>query len=216
METTRSSWSRHSDLTEEKVFEHNMRTAVLDDTSSPYYKGLLYQEKLASSPERESQANTNTSGGSLSSIISLFQNWSCHMPKGNYKDESFHPFSGGVGSRKASMSLMKAAGKGMLVVEAKKEEKSVLKYKTSRNTGKSHLNSVEKKSMTERVPLPHVARAPSTILMEVNREATVTDGAIFEKWNKVRYAWADKYRPAALENFICNRNKAFMLQTIVV
>lgn len=215
METTRSSWSRHSELTEERVLEHNIRTDVLQDTSSPYYRGLLYREKLSPSPERESQANTNISGGSFSSIGSLFQNWSCRISKGNDEDDFCHSFSGHAGARKASMSLPNSNGKGTQVVKAKKEAKSVLQYRTPRNS-ETGLNLGEKKSTAERVLLPRVARVPSTILMEVNREATMTDVEIFEKWNRVRYVWGDKYRPQALENFICNKNKASALRTIAV
>lgn len=211
METARSTWSRHSNLTKEKILEHNMRTAVLEDTSSPYYKGLLYSEKQAPSPKRESHANTNTSGGSLSSIISLFQILSCGMSRGSDEYDSSHPYTGGA--RKAPT---KDTGKDMLIIGPKKEEKTVLQYRTSKNSGKSGINLVEKKSITERVPPPKRAQAPSTIMMEIKSEAGVTDSEIFENWNKVRYALADKYRPEALEDFICNRNKASMLRTIVV
>ncbi|CAM8917471.1 unnamed protein product [Rhodiola kirilowii] len=207
METTGSSWARHSELTEERVLEHNMRTAMLEDTSSPYYKGLLYRQKLTPSPERESHANTNISRGSLSSIITLFQNWSRRTSKGNDEHDSSRQISADAGVSKAAMSLIKGRREGRLVDKVKDD-------RILRNSTKSELNLLEKKPVRERVLQPQVARTPQS-LMEDDREAIVFDNQIFEKWNKVKYMWADKYRPESLENFICNKNKASALRSIV-
>uniref|UniRef100_A0A7N0V8M3 Replication factor C subunit 3 n=1 Tax=Kalanchoe fedtschenkoi TaxID=63787 RepID=A0A7N0V8M3_KALFE len=216
METTRSPWSRHSDLTEERVLEHNMRTAVLEDTSSPYYKGLLYQQKLVPSPDRGSHTNTNNSFRSFSSIMTVIHNWSCRISKGNDNEDDVPNRQNIAGStvKKEVMSLKRGSGEGRLADEVNKAEKSDVQGRILRKSGENSRNMVKEKPLRERILQPQLARTTSPTWMDDDRDAVVIDNEIFENWNKVKYVWADKYRPGALKDFICNKCKASTLRNI--
>ncbi|XP_050156560.1 replication factor C subunit 3-like [Malus sylvestris] len=85
-------------------------------------------------------------------------------------------------------------------------EISLLESKERKEVGRSSNESNKKKPLRERVRTGAATAAASATPR--NDQIKVT--SVAEK----EYAWADKYQPLCLEDFICNRDKAIQLQAL--
>lgn len=212
---------KESDLTEESLHEHNKLHGIYshklrlnnfigdDDVDekynkcSPYYKGLtdstlrINREKNVSgadSPGRESQTTTvfSTSSSSVSILFGKVQElgsscFTCTRP-------------GVLQPVKATnLSLPVPCSNTTSVKDTKPEKKEV----------DDHPPDVQlvfkEKPLRERVrePSAEPPTVPKTVVEK--KEAEVNQKFIF----------ADKYRPKALKDFICNRSEALRVQDLV-
>lgn len=228
-------YSRHSDLTEESLGEHNKLHGVLpqkahiinyitsvderNNKCSPYYKGLtdftlsLNREKNTSgadSPGRESHTTSvfTSSSSSISTLFVKVQEFgtSCFTGRRMGKRDP----SPAAAVTKLSSSFTKAA----TPVEMKSEEKGA----ASDPPGEAQFVDHKEKPLRERVSEPSAPAPPIPTILPATktfvRNEKKTDGADVYKVNQ-KYIMADKYRPVALKDFLCNRSEAIRLQALV-
>ncbi|KAF8380707.1 hypothetical protein HHK36_028197 [Tetracentron sinense] len=187
----RKSGSKHSDLTEASLDEFNRRNAVADDkknsSRSPYYKGLtdstLYisrQRNSQTSPERESHGTAVTSS-SISTVFSKIQEWGTSCFKSR-RDSA----------RNSSSSKTKFIDKDVDL--EKKDIVSLIESSAS-------IQEPLRERVSEAVaPSPVVAKR----VIFVEKVAKPMEAKPIER----EFFWSDRYRPKALKDFICNRDKA--------
>lgn len=70
----------------------------------------------------------------------------------------------------------------------------------------------EEKPLRERASSPVTNR---TVDLELEKDAYDNNIRASHSHNIERFTWANRYRPAALQDFICNRDKALELQALV-
>jgi replication factor C subunit 3/5 len=201
--------SRHnSDLTEDNLEAHNRRIDILNQNysnSSPYYTGVFTNPPLklahpGSSPRPKSHATTVSTSSSLSSFLDKVREFgSCFSPKkgnsSNNKPASYATISSSL-SRIPKASLYKE----MNIEEKKKISEKALLIE-------------EGKPLRERVPEP---TPTPTLALPSNEDQVINEKDMNEKVNEMsEFVWANKYRPKALEDFICNRDKAIELRSLV-
>ncbi|PPS11265.1 hypothetical protein GOBAR_AA09391 [Gossypium barbadense] len=223
-----ASVSRESDLTEESLHEHNKLHGIYShkfrlnnfigdeevdekyNKCSPYYKGLtdstlrINREKNVSgadSPGRESQTTTvfSTSSSSLSILFGKVQElgsscFTCTRTGDYYKDpdvlkpvKATNPSLPVPCSNTTSMKDIKP--------EIKEAEDNPLDVQLV----------FKEKPLRERVREPSAAPPTVTKTVVEKKEAEVNQ----------KFILADKYRPKALKDFICNRSEALRVQDLV-
>ncbi|XWS59327.1 hypothetical protein CRYUN_Cryun08bG0112300 [Craigia yunnanensis] len=228
--------SKHSDLTEESLDAHNKLHDLLshkahisnyitgsvdgrNDNCSPYYKGLtdstlsINREKNMSgvdSPGRESRTTTvfTSTSSSLSSLFDKVQEFgsSCFTcRKTGNKDSSPAAVPKSVKEISSSSICIKAI--------SPKDMKS--EKKEAGDPPDAQLVDKEK-PLRERVSEPSAPPAPTillakTVVVNVNDEQR--EANIYKENQK--FILADKYRPKALKDFICNRSEATRLLALV-
>ncbi|XP_040951549.1 replication factor C subunit 3 [Gossypium hirsutum] len=219
---------KESDLTEESLHEHNKLHGIYShkfrlnnfigdeevdekyNKCSPYYKGLtdstlrINREKNVSgadSPGRESQTTTvfSTSSSSLSILFGKVQElgsscFTCTRTGDYYKDpdvlkpvKATNPSLPVPCSNTTSMKDIKP--------EIKEAEDNPLDVQLV----------FKEKPLRERVREPSAAPPTVTKTVVEKKEAEVNQ----------KFILADKYRPKALKDFICNRSEALRVQDLV-
>ncbi|GMJ13981.1 hypothetical protein HRI_005067300 [Hibiscus trionum] len=222
---------KESDLTEESLGAHNEFHGILankvhvsnfiagvnderNNKCSPYYKGLtdstlsINREKNVSgvdnSPGRESQATTAAnSSSSFSSLIGKVHElgsscFTCTTAAAHYKDSSVP--ADVLKSVKATPTRNKTTIR--------------LEKKEADNPPDVQL-IVEEKPLRERVLEPSavpVVTAPA--ILPAAKTVVEKKDADVDKVHQ-KYTLADKYRPKALKDFICNKSEAIRLQALV-
>ncbi|CBI38070.3 unnamed protein product, partial [Vitis vinifera] len=202
--------SRHSDLTEESLEAYNRRNEF---SPSPYYRGLtdssLYisRQRAPSSPGRESHATTVATSSSISTLIIKVQKWTttCFTSKSGRGEED-DVKKPRVEAKPAASSSSSSKSRGTVLTVMKEESCSL-------GISNDVVSVNPEKPLRERVsevevPAPIISR--KKVVFAENGE-TVSD----EKGKNKDFTWADKYRPKALSDFICNRDKAVQLQDLV-
>uniref|UniRef100_A0A2N9F8F7 Uncharacterized protein n=1 Tax=Fagus sylvatica TaxID=28930 RepID=A0A2N9F8F7_FAGSY len=153
-----------------------------------------------SSPRPKSHATTVSTSSSLSSFLDKVREFgSCFSPKkgnsSNNKPASYATISSSL-SRIPKASLYKE----MNIEEKKKISEKALLIE-------------EGKPLRERVPEP---TPTPTLALPSNEDQVINEKDMNEKVNEMsEFVWANKYRPKALEDFICNRDKAIELRSLV-
>ncbi|XVF13753.1 hypothetical protein REPUB_Repub08aG0234800 [Reevesia pubescens] len=225
--------STHSDLTEESLDAHNKLHGILshrahisnfissvderNDKCSPYYKGLtdstlsINREKNMAgvdSPGRESHTTTvfTTTSSSLSTLFIKVQEfgYSCFVSRkpGN-KDPSPAAVTKPVKETSSSSRFAKAT--------SPKE----MKWEKKEATDPPEAQLVDKeKPLRERVSEPSAPAAPTVLPVKIVVDNDEKKEANVYKVNQ-KFILADKYRPKALKDFICNRSEATRLHALV-
>ncbi|KAI3681407.1 hypothetical protein L6452_36202 [Arctium lappa] len=163
------------------------------NSPSPYYKGLLYTEPpppAPTSPDRESQASTYASSSSRSSFSLKMQEWSASCFSFKIKDEK-------------APTMIKVYSTELRNEESLRERGS---------------ESPSSPSLAPPLP-PMAALVPPVSLpplpLSPTERVVINAKDTSEPKPEKKYLWADKYRPAALKDFICNKDKANELQKTV-
>ncbi|KAM7508924.1 hypothetical protein LguiA_019377 [Lonicera macranthoides] len=181
------------------VEEFNEEYANIEDkrysSSSPYYRGLtnfaffINRDRLQSisipTQEIQSTGSVTSSSSSRFSYIVKIQNWSSSCFVFNKKSEAIE------GSGSNSKSSRSATATATVVKEGKS-----LREKSS---------SPPRKSRPESPPETQLVTAKKVVLNAKDKN---------ESESERKFVWADKYRPDALKDFICNKNKAIELQDL--
>lgn len=206
-------------LTQERLEELDMKNEIREDkrysTSSPYYKGLtdfslaINRDKippLPLSPERESQVASSTSSSSRSSFVVKMQEWSaaCFINRRSHLEHSVPTSSSAAKTRARTTEITK---------ESTHLGKEDVNWAVMEDDGTEISN--KGKPLRERVS-DSSARPPLSPPKTLPAKKVVLNAKeISETENERKNFWADKYRPDALKDFICNRNKAIELQNLV-
>ncbi|KAG4163709.1 hypothetical protein ERO13_D01G189200v2 [Gossypium hirsutum] len=219
---------KESDLTEESLHEHNklhgiyshkfrLNNFIGDDEvdekynkCSPYYKGLtdstlrINREKNVSgadSPGRESQTTTvfSTSSSSLSILFGKVQElgsscFTCTRTGDYYKDPDV-------------LKPVKATNPSLPVPCSNTTSMKDIKpeIKEAEDNPPDVQLVFKEKPLRERVREPSAAPPTVTKTVVERKEAEVNQ----------KFILADKYRPKALKDFICNRSEALRVQDLV-
>ncbi|XP_034709847.1 uncharacterized protein LOC117932681 [Vitis riparia] len=203
--------SRHSDLTEESLEAYNRRNEF---SPSPYYRGLtdssLYisRQRAPSSPGRESHATTVATSSSISTLIIKVQKWTstCFTSKSGRGEEDDVEEPRVEAKPAASSSSSSSKSRGTVLTVMKEESCSL-------GISNDVVSVNPEKPLRERVSEVEV---PAPIISQ-KRVVFVENGETVSGDNGKNkdFTWADKYRPKALPDFICNRDKAVQLQDLV-
>lgn len=220
-----------TDLTEESLDEHNRRT-------SPYYRGLLSRPPPgAGSPGRESRVTSVSTKSSLSTIIIRIQELgsTCFRGKPAIKPVPPKPADGGLGppvaqliinparmsvSRRMSVSVVKDVveigsirgrlipGGACTVGDDKKGGPSAVAGKSLRERVVTFpMASEEARGREPRQDHPVQTPPKAATMIPTAMAAKV----VMER----QFVWADRYRPKALKDFICNKDRAAYLHKLV-
>ena len=230
--------STHSDLTEETLIAHNRRNRsnIVDNdysNSSPYYRGVITAPPLnlvpGTSPRPKSHVTSISTASSFSSFIDIMKELgSCFRPVKVTERDNIKPAD--YATRKplgpshaatvssSSTSISARQPKGSLfrdMNEAKKIKEKALLVDEEKPLRERVPESIPKPKPTPTPTLTPVP-APTLALPSSKDQVIINDKNSNEKLNEMReFVWANKYRPKALEDFICNRDKAMGLRTLV-
>ncbi|KAL5549633.1 hypothetical protein UlMin_004864 [Ulmus minor] len=189
------------------AFSHNNNKGF-----SPYYRGLLanYSDPLSSSPgfvraaqslSPGRQSHATTAAFSRVSLTATIIGASCFLFEGKKEgDDEVTPTTSGLMKPKPT-SAAAAADRVFNSIETRKMKKN------SDISGLGSSSNNQQKPLRESL-FPKAATTDEEVVVERKNEEIVDD----ESWRE--FAWADKYQPKALEDFICNRGKAIELQTL--
>lgn len=150
-----------------------------------------YKGSLAWTPERRSHATSVATSSSFSTFIAKMRRLGSCLKRDN--------------SKLATYTKMKAG-------------RSPLKEMIEKRKEMSENNSflVKEKPLRERVPAAAAAAAapapPPTLTLPSTDHQVMNE----KDSNEREFMWADKYQPKALEDFICNRDKAMELRDLVI
>ncbi|CDP09315.1 unnamed protein product [Coffea canephora] len=207
--TGSSSSSKKSILTEESLKEFNRLNEILEQkrhfSSSPYYKGLTDSSLVISrqrpslpSPDTQSNAGSFKSSSSKTSLVYKMQEWgnSCFTSKD--KDAN-------ISQPKSSSSNSKNSRDTITPIQSL----SSSTFTTSTDAAIAILN--KGKPLRERTS----SRPTITPSQTSPTEKIVQEKETNKPENERKFMWADKYRPFALKDFICNHSKALELQATV-
>ncbi|PWA95329.1 DNA polymerase III, clamp loader complex, gamma/delta/delta subunit, C-terminal [Artemisia annua] len=161
------------------------------NTSSPYYKGLL---NTATSPDRESQAMTFVSSSSKMSFSNKMQEWGTGCLWFKTKDEK-------------APTMIKVYS-----TEHSSNEESL------RERGSDPSSPVLSPPLPTSSPpslQPPPSSSPPPLPPSPAKRIVINAKDTSEPKEEKKYFWADKYRPAALKDFICNKDKAMELQKTI-
>ncbi|KAJ9181030.1 hypothetical protein P3X46_009205 [Hevea brasiliensis] len=234
----------HSDLTEESLEAHNRRQEAIilqtrhsvDDKNakcSPYYNGLtdcsliISRKKLhlpqSSSPGRESHATTTVSNSSSlpSFMLVKMHEWSSRFSSLNSSTKDRHKNAPAPAPAAATTTVKKGhaccpysssePSAARMPLERKEPDKNVLSVIHEEKP----LRARQSKSPSPPPPPP----PPPSMTAEAGRTNNVDEknetDAIEMLDRSKQFTWADKYRPKALKDFICNRTTATMLQGMI-
>ncbi|KAL4313055.1 hypothetical protein GQ457_01G014540 [Hibiscus cannabinus] len=220
---------KESDLTVESLGAHNQFHELLsqkvhvnnflsgmnherNNKCSPYYKGLtdstlsINREKnmsgADSSPGRESLATTAAnSWSSRSSLFGKVQElgsscFTCRTAADHNKDSSV-PAADVVKSVKATSFSSPTRNKTTIRLERKEA-----------------VDPPDVQLIVEEKPLRERVWEPSAAPVTAPTVPQAAEAAVVSKVHQ-KYIWADKYRPKALKDFICNKSEAARLQAQV-
>ncbi|KAA8515762.1 hypothetical protein F0562_018627 [Nyssa sinensis] len=203
---------------EEGPEELNSRNGILHDKrecSSRYYKGLtdsslaIHRQKLSdSSAGRESHAIAIASR-SKSSFIVKMQKWSSLFSL--LSKQKIHLVRDSFSSSSQLTEVKTTTIAKELGLERKNASDSF--------TGTKSALLAKKKPLRERVSeqppllLPQPLSLPPLSPLPLPAQ-TSNEKDTKEMENERVFVWADKYRPVALKDFICNRNKAIELEAM--
>lgn len=203
---------KNSDLTEGSLEKFNRANERKVTSCSPYYNGFpdktlyLARQKLTAptSPGKDSHGTTATSS-SISTVFVRIQEWStsCFKGKNDSKD------SVAATMQKAKIDSFSSVNTIVIreAVELRKKEFVSAKIAAENST-------YEEKPLRERVSTTTVAAtATSAAAAEtlVVKQPPILESIV----SKEKFVWANKYRPKALEHFICNQDKAKELMSMV-
>ncbi|KAK9056286.1 hypothetical protein SSX86_027376 [Deinandra increscens subsp. villosa] len=161
------------------------------NSSSPYYKGLLNQ---ATSPDRESVATTVVSSSSRASFSVKMQEWAgagCFLFRA--KDET-PPTMVKVYSTESS------------------NQESLRERETLGERGSEDATSPQQQQQLSPTTLPPTSSPPDNKRVVVNVDQEPKDDGDVNDGKKMKFKWADRYRPETLEEFICNQDTVIQLQ----
>ncbi|XP_068635999.1 replication factor C subunit 3-like [Aristolochia californica] len=219
----------HSNLTEVSLDEHNRKQAAeirRQWGTSPYYKGLtdsaLYLNRVKNgglSPCRESRFSARTSS-SISTVFTKINEWGASCFKGK---------PGSIASAVANSNSDSAAASDARTdpppiattvtatarMPARNSRVSVSAIQDVIEIGSMRgkfVRPVERSSPVEEKPL----RESVVMFPIMNSERDERKRSVEETATKEReFVWADRHRPNALNDFICNRDRATYLRDIV-
>lgn len=229
-----------SDLTEESLDAHNRRL----NPTSPYYRGLLSRSPPgAGSPGRESRVTSVSTKSSLSTIIIRIQELgsTCFRGKPAIKPVPPKPADGGLGppvaqliinpgrmsvSRRMSVSVVKDVveigsirgrlipGGACAVGDDKKGGPSAVAGKSLRERVVTFPMGCEEARGRE-PQQDHPAQTPPKAATMIPSGAAAVAAATAKVVIERQFVWADRYRPKALQDFICNKDRAAYLHELV-
>ncbi|XP_028083303.1 replication factor C subunit 3-like [Camellia sinensis] len=206
---------------------------------SPYSRGLtdsslaLHRQRLSSatSPERESNASTSISSGSKSSFIVKIQEWGSNFVSGSKEAKRARPAgtrwsqhtrtlsssstSSSLSTKTALTTLAKELGLEAQIVTVGLKGKKPLRERDSENPPLP-----VSPLLLPPVPLPPpqpppLASPPSPPLQTPQPPPLSPPPPQAQaSFSESTYVWADRYRPEALKDFICNRDKALELKAL--
>ncbi|KAF6140961.1 hypothetical protein GIB67_030172 [Kingdonia uniflora] len=207
-----------SELTEESLKEFNRMNALAftdKKNSSPYYKGLTdsslaINQQRPPSPDRDTIRTSGTSTSSISTVFNKFQEWSmsCFKSKGDAKVGITSVSSSKMGST-TSFSSSRSVIKDVKVL---KIVPSLQEYKPLRERV-DEAKAVAKPMPCHEQQLQQQQRK-RTSPKQRKRETAVEKSNAMD-YKEKEFVWAKKYRPKALKDFICNRDKAEHLNSLV-
>ncbi|KAL7591275.1 hypothetical protein Lser_V15G31849 [Lactuca serriola] len=179
--------------------------------SSPYYKGLLYTEKVpgtSTNPEVENIA----SGGSTHDLQSLDPS-SPYYRGLLYRATS--PDRESQTSSRTSFSVRMSEWSASCFSFKTKDEKDptmIKVYSTENSNEESLRERVSEPSLSPPTPAAMVVPPSSPPLPPPAAKKMVVNAKDTSELKEEKYLWADRYRPVALKDFICNKDKAIELQ----
>ncbi|KAI3873479.1 hypothetical protein MKW98_008131 [Papaver atlanticum] len=223
-------------LTEENLEELKRRQKgeknYANSSSSPYYKGLTdstliitrQRGSLAVSVDRSPTKNSNVSGrssssssSSISSVFVRIQVWSSSCFRNNKNDTNGEP-SSSVYNKTMTTKLASAPSTNTTRNNepgfVKKDESTPPLLILEEN--KKRLLTMKEKSLKERASL--LSSEATDIALDDSGNVEGGEAISLKKKmkkNEKKYVWADMYRPTALKDFICNRDKAENLHNLV-
>lgn len=183
--------------------------------SSPYYKGLLYTEKVpgtSTNPEVENIA----SGGSTHDLQSLDPS-SPYYRGLLYRATS--PDRESQTSSRTSFSVRMSEWSASCFSFKTKDEKDptmIKVYSTENSNEESLRERVSEPSLSPPTPAAMVVPPSSPPLLPPAAKKMVVNAKDTSELKEEKYLWADRYRPVALKDFICNKDKAIELQHTVI
>ncbi|OMO89328.1 hypothetical protein CCACVL1_07914, partial [Corchorus capsularis] len=205
--------SKHSDLTEESLVAHNKLHGVLshkahisnyiigtgsDRNSSPYYRGLI---DLTLSISKERNMSMSDSPALPPPPPPPPES---HVSTISYAPSSISSFLNKVQEYGSSCftCTIKPAGNN-------NKDPSPKTKPVASNSSTSFAKGDEKKEAPEGKPLrERVLEPPKPTIILPKKEANI-------QMEYQKFILADKYRPKALKDFICNRSEAARLQALV-
>ncbi|XP_022731630.1 replication factor C subunit 3-like [Durio zibethinus] len=220
--------SNHSDLTEESLDAHNKLHGIVsnevhmisdyisrsvdekNNKCSPYYKGLT---DSTLSINREKNMSGADSPGRESLTTSASSSWSSLLVKMQEFGSSFFTFTktGNKGpSPPAAPKSVKPTSSSSTYTKASAPNEMKSEEKEAGDPPDAQLFDKEK-PLRERVLEPS---APIILLAKTFVDNDEKEEANIHKVNQ-KFILADKYRPKALKDFICNRSEATRLQALV-
>ncbi|KAF5744234.1 hypothetical protein HS088_TW08G00832 [Tripterygium wilfordii] len=203
----RKSTAIDSGVTEESLEAHNIRQAIIhanvngkNSKCSPYDKGLIDFSLISnrekhSSPERESHGTTLTNSSSLSTFMGKVQEWTTSFYS---KSDTETKISSEVSSS-SKPSAIKEVNKEVKVVPKKAKGKPLSESESAPLVLPPLERKASPSDRAERVAIDDEKK-------DTDIEKVVSIGREF--------VWADKYRPKTLKDFICNRDKAILVQSL--
>ncbi|EOY25329.1 ATPase family associated with various cellular activities, putative isoform 1 [Theobroma cacao] len=217
--------SKHSDLTEESLDAHNKLHGILSHRAtisnyifnhvdeknhkcSPYYKGLI---DLTLSINREKNISGAESPGRVSHTTTVFTTTSSTLSSFFVKVQEFS--SSCFTCRKTGNQDPSPAAAPPTSVKTTFPKGMKSEKKEATDPPDPQLVD-EVKPLRERVSEPS---APPTLTILPTKTVPSNDEkkeADTHKGNQ-KFIWADKYRPKALKDFICNKSEATRLQALV-
>ncbi|XP_021901173.1 replication factor C subunit 3-like [Carica papaya] len=191
-----------SELTQESLEAHNRKHSYV-----PYVLGDLLDDaganhryrKYAGSPGRDSHATTFASNSTSSSSFSIF------ILKMQELGSSCFTFK----TRTTTAAVMESTRSKNSPVTRHPH-----KNRVTAGDGSKSGNVDRSEASVGNVGKPLRERVRATSDGNDEDDGNKKDSRTVEKGNE-RFVWANKYRPKALENFICNRDKATQLQTLM-
>ncbi|XP_058085454.1 replication factor C subunit 3-like isoform X2 [Magnolia sinica] len=200
--------SKNLELTEESLSEHNLRQAKKISTTSPYYKGLtdsqLYINRIrkgALSPSRESHATRATATSSISTAL-VKLGTVCFKGRGSPNaaqdaDDALPPRPLPLHMSSPPKVVDSRVSRAMVQTEI------VNSMVLEEIEAKGKVRPVDWKPLRKRVSIVP-PKGSGGHVQGLQKELTVE-----------KFTWANKYRPMTLKKFICNRDKAELLQNMV-
>ncbi|KAJ8650497.1 hypothetical protein MRB53_003520 [Persea americana] len=233
--------NNRSHLTEAALKEFNRRHEEKYAGSSPYYKGLLF---FTNTSERDSHSHaTAATASSITTVMIKIQELGTACFKGNRDHHHHDPdapelnapvnpsgsdqigmkLGSGVCSVTDFLSNSKEVGLNEIDIgleEERKEEEEEVEEEGGKESGISAVVMEDELEMGWESGNSRVSEEMKlNSLEEVRplRERVVISPLVEDKEDeKEEFVWADKYRPRALKDFICNRDKAQLLQNLVI
>lgn len=228
------------------------------NTSSPYYKGLLFTERLPGTSSSEAESTHPTSHDIQNLIVSspYYKGLLCteRVPGTDTSAEAegttanaiphdlmftSSPYYKGLLNQATSpdresvattivSSISKTSfsikisewGGGCFKFRAKDEmPPTMVKVYSNENSNQESLRERGSEPASPQLspPLPQQPMSPPpppVLSPSATKKVVVTANDATEQEEK-KYVWADRYRPAVLSDFICNKDKAIELQNMV-